>query len=271
LQRTGGIAEAARVTVFSGSATAYDRFMGRYSGPLARAFLDFAALAPGTRALDVGCGPGALTAELVSRLGLERVAAVEPSESFAAACRERTGVDVIVAPAETIPHPDGSFDATLAQLVVNFLADAPGGVREMARVVGDGGTVAACVWDYGDGMAMLRAFWDAAREVAPDLGASRDEGSVMRYRREGELAELWAEVGLAEIQAAPLEVSASYEDFDDLWQPFTAGIGPAGAFTASLDEAGQARLREALRARVGDPGGPFELSARAWAVSGTAG
>jgi SAM-dependent methyltransferase len=255
--------------LFSGPADAYDRFMGRYSAPLAEAFADFAGIESGARVIDVGCGPGALTTVLVGRVGVENVAAIEPSESFAAACRERTGVEVTVAPAEAIPHPDGAFDAAMSQLVVNFLGDPPGGVREMARVVRQGGTVAACVWDYADGMAMLQAFWAAAKEIEPDRAASSDEGSAMRYRREGELAGLWEEVGLTNVRSQALEVSATYESFDDLWQPLTAGIGPAGAFTTSLDAAAQERLREALRGRVGDPPGAFELSARAWAASGT--
>jgi SAM-dependent methyltransferase len=221
------------------------------------------------RALDVGCGPGALTAALAERLGAASVCAVEPSEPFAAACRARLpGVDVRVAPAEALPFAGGAFDAALSQLVVNFMADAGAGVREMARVTRPGGVVASCVWDYAGGMTLLRAFWDAAREVDPDRGAAADEGVAMPWCAEGDLARLWRAAGLAGVRSAPLVVSAAYRDFEDLWSPLPTGVGPSGAFCASLDEGRRAALREALRRRLGAGDGAFELTARAWAVAG---
>ena len=177
------------------------------------------------------------------------------------------GADVRVAPAESLPFDDGEFDAVLAQLVVNFMTDAPRGVAEMARVAKLGGVVGARVWDYAGEMRLLRAFWDAAAAVAPET-AARDEGSTMRYATPGELSALWSEAGLDDVAVSALEVEASYDNFDDLWTPFLAGIGPAGALTASLDPAGQQALREELRGRLGDPAGPFTLTARAWFVLG---
>ena len=257
---------------FGAPAEAYDRFVGRYGAALAAGLIGLAGVRPGMRVLDVGCGPGALTVQLDDRVGANgHVAAVEPSEGFAAACRERVpAADVRVAPAEALPFPDGSFDAALCQLVVNFMADAEAGVREMARVVRPGGAVAACVWDYAGGMTMLRAFWDAAREV--DLeGASRaDEGVVMPWCREGDLEALWRTAGLRDVRGATLDVEADYADFDDLWSPLPWGVGPAGAWCASLDLEHQAAVKDALRRRLDIGDGPFTLPARAWAVVGRA-
>jgi ubiquinone/menaquinone biosynthesis C-methylase UbiE len=149
---------------FRASADAYDRLVGRYGPQLASALIGFAGVEPGMRALDVGCGPGALTGALADRLGAAHVHAADPSEPFVEACRERNpGVDVVLAPAEALPFADRTFDAVLSQLVVNFMRDPEAGVREMARVTRPGGVVASCVWDYAGEMTLLRAFWDAAR------------------------------------------------------------------------------------------------------------
>ena len=255
---------------FSAPADAYDRFMGvRYGAAVARELVEFAGIRPGMRALDVGCGTGALTSVLTSRLGRGNVAAADPSEPFVAAARSRyEGVDVVQAPAEALPFADDRFDAALSQLVVNFMRDAPAGVAQMVRVTRPGGTVAAAVWDYAGEMTMLRAFWDAARDVDPDGAAARDEGVVMPWCKEGELAELWRGAGLADIRPGELVVRAAYAGFEDLWAPLPTGVGPAGAFCASLDPGRQAQLRDGLRARLGVGDEPFELTARAWAVAG---
>jgi ubiquinone/menaquinone biosynthesis C-methylase UbiE len=256
---------------FRSPAEAYDRFVGRYATALGSALTEFAGVEPGTRALDVGCGPGALTAVLVERLGAGSVAAAEPSEPFAAACRARLPeVEVVSATAEALPFADGAFGVTLSQLVVNFMSDPEEGVREMARVTRPGGVVASCVWDYAGEMTLLRAFWDAAREVDPEAAAAVDEGAVMPWCREGELGELWRAAGLHDVRSDALVVSAAYADFEDLWSPLPTGIAPAGAFCKSLDEERRAALREAHRRRLRVGDGPFELTARAWAAAGTA-
>jgi SAM-dependent methyltransferase len=256
---------------FRASAAAYDRLVGRYGASLAAALIDFAGVtAPTMRALDVGCGPGALAGQLAQRLGASMVHAADPSQPFVDACQARLpGVDVVCAPAEALPFADDTFDAVLSQLVVNFMTDAAAGVREMARVARPGGTVASCVWDYAGEMTVLRAFWDAAREVDPPRAAAADEAVVMSWCREGELADLWRNAGLRDVRAGALTVAASYTGFDDLWSPFPTGIAPSGAFCASLDGDGQAALREALRRRLGVGDSGFELTARAWAVAGT--
>jgi SAM-dependent methyltransferase len=254
---------------FRASADVYDRFVGRYGRALASALIDFAGIEPGMRALDVGCGPGALTGALAERLGAPNVCAVDPSEPFAEACRQRLpGVQVEVASAEELPFADDAFDAALSQLVVNFMSDAVAGARELARVTRPGGVVASCVWDYAGEMTLLRAYWDAAREVEPERGARADEGN-MPWCAEGELAELWTDAGLRDVRLGSFVVRARYADFEDLWSPFPSGVGPGGAFCKSLDDERRAALHDAYRRRLGVGNGPFELSARAWAVAGT--
>jgi SAM-dependent methyltransferase len=250
---------------FAVAADAYDRFMGRYSVPLAPALADFAAVAPGQRVLDVGCGPGALTGELVGRLGAAAVTAVDPSEPFVAAARERhPGVTVERAAAEQLPFADGGFDAALAELVVHFMDDPVAGLREMARVTRAGGVVAACVWDHAGGRGPLSLFWDAARELDPGV---RDE-SQLAGAREGHLAELFGNAGLDEIEEGVLSVDVEHPSFEDWWEPFMLGVGPAGAFATGLDADGQARLREVCRGML--PPAPFVVTARAWAARGVA-
>ena len=252
--------------MFSGSAAAYDRFVGRYSPHLAAAFCDTAGIDGGQHALDVGCGSGALVAELARRLGAENVTGIDPSESFVEAARARVPrARVSVGSAESLPFTDDEFDATLSQLVVNFLDDPARGLREMVRVTRSGGVVAGCVWDYRGEMTMLRAFWDAARGL--DAGAA-DEGALMRFATPEELGGLWGDASLTGVDVTPLVVEASYEDFDDLWDPFLAGVGPAGAYTASLEPEARTALRHEFARRLGQPDGPFTLSARAWCAVG---
>jgi SAM-dependent methyltransferase len=246
----------------------YDRFMGRYSRELAPQFIEFAGVDSGMAVVDVGCGPGALLERLVERAGAKNVAAADPSEPFVAAATERArGADVRLAAAEDLPWEDDRFDAALSQLVVNFMRDADTGVSEMRRVVRPGGVVAACTWSYGEDMEMLRGFWEAARRL--DSGAP-DEGSTMRYRSVDELGELWGRVELSDVQTDHLRVETSYTGFDDLWEPFTFGVGPAGAYLAKLSPEQREQVRRELFNGLGGPSGPFTLSATACAVRGSA-
>lgn len=247
---------------FDVSADAYLRFMGQYSEPLAARFADLAGVRPGQRLLDVGCGPGALAAELVRRVGAEAVSAVEPSASFAAAVRERLpGVDVRRSTAEQLPFPDDVFDAALAQLVVHFMTDPVQGLREMARVTRPGGVVAACVWDHAGGRGPLTAFWSAVREL--DL-AAHDE-SDLAGTREGHLAALFAQAGLDQARAATLTVRVRHASFEQWWERFTLGVGPAGAYVAALTPDRRSELREQCRRLL--PAGPVEISATVWAAT----
>ena len=150
------------------------------------------------------------------------------------------------------------------------MQDPVQGVREMARVARSGGIIGSCVWDYAGEMTLLRAFWDAARDVVPEPAAASDEGTVIHWCGEGELAELWQTAGLFEVRHRPLIVRASYRDFEDLWWPFPLGVGPSGAFCKALSEYDRAALHDAYRRRLGVGDRPFELTARAWAVAGRA-
>ena len=254
--------------MFRMPANAYERYMGLWSRPLAREFVAAVGINPGTRVLDVGCGTGALTTELARQVGAGRVAAVDPSEPSVAACAAAApDADVRVSGAETLPFADATFDATLSQLVVNFMADAHAGVGEMRRVTRPGGTVAACTWDYGDGMMMLRVFWDAA--VALDAAAPH-EGRVMQYCTSGELERLWREVGLSDVETGELIVRRSYADYNDFWEPFTLGVGPGGSYCVSLDPLQREALRAECFRQLGSPSGPLDLTARAWFVCASA-
>ncbi len=262
------MADAPGAATFRKPAEAYDRHIGRYGRALARELVAAAGVGPGRRALDVGCGPGALTTELVARLGAENVAAVEPSAPFAEACRRRNpGVRVEEGAAEALPFDDAVFDHALAQLVVNFMADPPAGVGEMRRVTRPGGTVTAAVWDYAGEMTLLRRFWDAA--VALDAGAKElDEGVSMPFCTSDGLGELLSGAGLAGVDVTPAVVSAGYDGFEDLWQPLELGVGPSGAYAAGLRAETRAAFKEELRHRLDVGDEPFRLSARAWIATG---
>lgn len=246
---------------FNVPADAYARFMGRYADPLAVQFVELADVRRGQRVLDVGCGPGALTAALVERLGAAAVVAIDPSAPFVAAVEARfPDVDVRSGSAERLPFADQSFHLVLAQLVVHFMTDPVLGLREMARVTGPGGTVAACVWDHAGGTGPLATFWQAVRDIDP---GAHDE-SDLAGAREGHLAELCAAAGLSHVESAKLSVRVPFATFDKWWEPYTLGVGPAGAYVARLDEDGRDELRTRCAQRL--PPAPFVVDASAWAV-----
>lgn len=256
---------------FSVAAAAYLRFMGRFSEPLAPLFADAAGIPDHglpdgrLRVVDVGCGPGALTAVLFARLGAEAVVGVEPSPTFVAAARQRLpGVVIEQGSAESLPLPDAGVDAALAQLVVHFMADPVAGLREMHRVTRPGGTVAACVWDgTPGGGGPVTPFWDAARTVDPTLvGEGRLAGSAP-----GDLARLFHAAGLDPSQDTSLTVRIAFSTFDQWWEPYTLGVGPAGDFVQDLDPGRLNDVRDACRQALGP--GPFDLDATAWFVRAT--
>ena len=253
-------------TVFGGSSGAYDRFMGRYSTQLASRFADFAGVHAPQRALDVGAGTGALTEELVARLGEENVAAAEPSADYAATLRARfPRGDVREAPAEELPWEPDSFDSALAQLVVIFLNDAPRAAREFARVTRAGGVVATCMWEV-DGVEMMSPLNEVRKRLRPDGWSPATE-----YRDEASLRRLFEGAGLRGVETTRLEVSVEYDTVDELWEPAIHVGGPGGpavdSFTPEQLVEGRAIFEEAL----GNPTGRYALKGRAAAVRGISG
>jgi ubiquinone/menaquinone biosynthesis C-methylase UbiE len=247
---------------FDVSGNAYDRFMGRYSRELAPAFADFVGVEAGQRVLDVGCGSGVLTEELARRVGADHVAGADPSPLLDACAERVPGADLKRAGAEDLPWPDDSFDAALAQLVVHFMDDAEAGAAEMARVTRPGGVVAACTWDFSGGMKLLGTYWESARTLEP--GAESESSAF----DDAGLDELWRQAGLVEVEVDTLLASRRYEDFDELWDTFLLGVGPAGRHLVSQPSERQLAIRAEYFSRLGEPAGSFELDARAWAVRG---
>jgi ubiquinone/menaquinone biosynthesis C-methylase UbiE len=251
--------------------TGYERRIGRYGASLADRFLAAVEARPGQTALDVGCGTGALTVRLVALLGAANVSAIDPAADDVAACRRRApGCDVRVAEAEALPYADGRFDLVLAQLVVAHMRDAHAGAGEMRRVARPGGAVAACVWDFAEGMTVLRAFWDAAADIEPAAARLFDQALTHRHSTPAGLAGLWRSAGLEAVRTGELTATTEYAGFDDLWEPMLVVDGTPGRFLATLPDDRIDAVRSRLFARLGEPRGTFALSARAWYVAGTA-
>ena len=252
----------------------YERFMGRWSRRLAREFVKFVSVGGQDSVLDVGCGIGSLSFAIADAFPSARVTGVDPSAAFVRQAQQRAHDDRVriqVGDAQALEFSDATFDAALSQLVLNFVPDRERALREMIRVTKPGGVVAAAVWDYGDGMRMLRVFWDEAVALDPPL-AARDERSLPLCKR-GELAAWWRVNGLQHVEDQPIVIDLSFSSFDDYWSPFLGGQGPAGAYVASLSDQRRATLEAKLRDRLlsSRKDGPFVLQARAWAVKGTVG
>ena len=251
-------------TIFSGSGDAYDRFMGRYSSQLAPAFADFVGVAAGMRVLDVGAGTGALTQELVARLGEAQVAAAEPSPDYVQVLRDRfPGAAIEQAAAGGLPWEDGAFDATLAQLVVVFVEDAPAAFRELVRVTKPGGVVATTMWEV-EGMDMMNALNEVRRELRPGAFTPSTQ-----YRDEASLRELFEQCGLRDVETTTLEVAVEYESVGELWEPAIHVGGPGGPIADALGPEELARARAIFEEALGRPEGTFSLAGRAAAVRGT--
>lgn len=241
----------------------YTQFMGRFSGPLARAFVDVLGVSAGQRVLDVGCGTGELTRVLVDRVGVDSVAAVDPSPPFIESMQTMyPNLAVHLAPAEDLPFDDDEFDVALAQLVVLFMADPHKGVAEMVRTTKPGGRVAANVWDHGGGKGPLSPFWEAARRTNPN---APDESHLVGVH-EGQLEALFNQAGLGDVHETVLTVSVHCESFEDWWNPFLLGVGPAGVYVSELDESGREELRATCEQIMG--AGPFDATASAWTAWG---
>lgn len=250
--------------LFAVPAEAYDRLMGRYLPTLRVAFADAAGVVAGQRALDVGCGPGGLTTELVHRLGADRVAAIDPSPSFVAACRDRhPGTDIRQGVAENLPWGQDTFDVTLGSLIAGFLRDPARAAAEMRRVTSPGGRVALCFWEI-ERMPLLTTFWQAVHSVDPSAVGEAE----LFGRRAGQLAGLLTQAGLVAVTESSLIATASYADADDWWSSFTGGAGPVGAQYARMDDDQRARVRAGALELLGHPDGPFTLTAHVWCSVG---
>jgi SAM-dependent methyltransferase len=242
---------------------AYDRFMGRYSGPLAIEFADWLTATPGQRALDVGSGPGALTAVLADRLGPASVVAVDPSAPFVAAIRERLpGVTALSASAESLPFDDETFDLVAAQLVVQFMGDPLAGITELRRVARPGGIVAVNVWDFGGGRSPQSGFLRALKGLEPDT----DDETDRTGSRRGQLGALLRAAGCRNVEESELSVTVTSPTFEEWWQPYTLGVGPAGSQLAALDQARRLEVRARCHELFGE--GPIRTAATAWAAKG---
>ena len=249
-----------------GDAAAYERFMGRWSERLAPVFLDATGARDPSEVLDVGCGTGNLTRAAAQRWPSARVTGVDPSAAFVGAARERSPASAVrfeLGDAQGLPLPDGAVDASFACLVLNFVPDSARAVAEMRRVTRPGGIVAACVWDYGGGMGMLRELWDAAASLHLDAG-DLDERRMPLGQRHA-LARLLGDAGLEVVTDGEVVVKARFSSFDDYWDPFLGGQGSGGRFVTSLPEASRARLRDELHRRLGNSA--FELPLRAWVAA----
>ncbi len=251
-------------------AEAYEAYIGRWSRPVAVEFLRLLPWRPGDAWCDVGCGTGALAHAVLAAAAPSRVLGVEPSAAFAAAAE--TGdprLTVIAGTATSVPSPDDAFDHVVSALALNFVPDPHAAVAEMIRVARPGGAVAGYVWDYAEGMGVIRAFWDAARAVDP-AAAELDEGVRFPLCRPEPLVALLDGAGLGGPAVDAVEVPTVFADPDDLWRPFLGGQGPAPGYCAGLTEERRAALRKALEERLPhDDAGRIPLTARAWAFRGT--
>lgn len=253
------------------SGEAYERYMGRWSRELAPRFLRELEVPPARRWLDVGCGTGALSAAIVERCAPQAVIGVDPSEGFLATAKARLPTHVLLhrAAADRMPLPDAAVDVAVSALVLNFVPDAAAALREMARVTVEGGQVAACVWDYAEKMDLIRTYWDAAAQLGL-LPPGQDQGERFPICRPDALAAAFAGAGLQQVEMSAIEIEMPFVDFDDYWQPFLGGQGPAPAHAMSLDEPVRTRLRDLIRRHLPvQPCGAIHLAARAWAVRGT--
>ncbi len=253
----------------------YEPYIGRWSRLVATEFLDWLEAAPGGRWLDIGCGTGALSEAILTRAAPAEVRGIDPSEEFVKYANARVDderFDAQVADARTLPFEDGTFDASVSGLVLNFVPDQGGAIQEIRRVTRPGGAIGAYLWDYSGGMQMLRYFWDAAADLDP---RAREQDEAERFadiaNMKG-LGALFDVAALEDVRTRSIDVPTIFRDFDDFWVPFLYGQAPAPAYCMSLEDAARAELRELLRMRMPvEADGTIRLTARAWAVRGTRG
>jgi trans-aconitate methyltransferase len=251
---------------------AYESFMGRWSRQAAGHFLDWLALTPGLNWLDFGCGTGALSSAICRRARPNSLAGCDLSPDFVSFAHNHVldcPATFVVASSDTLPAREGGFDVIVSGLVLNFLPEPLAAVQAMGERLRPGGTVAAYVWDYEEGMQFLRIFWQEAAALDPSA-ADLDEARRFPLCQPDHLIHLWRQAGLHEVAATSLQIATVFRNFDDLWSPFLAGTGPAPSYVASLDAGSQNQLSERLKQRLpAAPDGSISLTARAFGVRGT--
>ncbi len=250
---------------------AYEPYIGRWSRLVAVRFLDWLPAGPPAAWCDVGCGTGALAQTILAREQPTRVLGVDPSEAYLAAARRGAtdrAFEVAVGSATAIPAPDGGFERVVSALVLNFVPQPGDALVEMRRISRPGGVIGGYVWDYTEGMQLIRTFWDAA--IAVDPGATElDEGRRFPLCRPEPLGALFGSAGLLDVVVDALDVPTVFVDFEDLWNPFLGGQGPAPGYCAALSDDQRDALRDRLRATLPERAdGSIALQARAWAVRG---
>jgi SAM-dependent methyltransferase len=251
--------------------SSYEQYVGRWSRRVAPLFLSWLSIPAGRRWLDVGCGTGALCAAIADLCSPSAVVGVEPSEGFLKTAKENLADRAALhqGSATAIPLDDASVDVVVSGLVLNFVPDQRAALAEMARVTDKGGTIAAYVWDYAGKMELMRLFWNAAVELDPNA-SKMDEGIRFPLCRPEALERLFADAGLKDVEVKPIDIPTPFTDFDDYWQPFLGGQGPAPAYAMSLDETARARLRDKIRERLPiEANESISLTARAWATRAT--
>jgi SAM-dependent methyltransferase len=249
----------------------YEAFMGRWSRLVAAEFVPGLAVPAGARWLDVGCGTGELTAEILRSGSPSRVVGVDPSEAFIEHARAHVLDDRVrfaVGTADSLPSDEGPYDAVVLGLALNFIPDRGPALAALRSALEAGGILAAYVWDYAGEMWFLRHFWDAAH----DLDASVDEGARFAFCNPDDLRDMFIAAGLDAVETYAIVVPTRFASFDDYWNPFLAGTGPAPAFLATLAPKQVDAVRESVRARLPIAAdGSIDLTARAWVVRGRAG
>lgn len=262
-------------TTFSASgADAYERLMGRWSRVLARPFLEFCGVTDGDTVLDVGCGTGSLTRAIADAADIRSVRGIDSSEAYVEFARSRTDDPQVMYEAGdacALPFPDGTFDRTMALLVLNFIPDARRAAAEMVRVTRSGGVVGAAVWDVRGGLPAFRMFWDTACVVDANASKPRDCYYTGPLIRPGELASTWSGLGLEAVEQTSITIRLEFECFADYWEPLLGKTGPVGAYLNGVAESLRMELRRRLRSayQLGEPDGPRSFTATAWACRGT--
>jgi len=254
------------------SGEAYERYIGRWSRPVAREFLKWLAVPAGSQWLDVGCGTGALSQTILQLAEPAQIKGIDRSHGFVNFAREHVQdnrVQFEVGDAEALRDDSGTFDAVVSGLVLNFIPHPERALAEMTRVTRSGGVVAVYVWDYAEGMELIRHFFDAAIALDPNA-AEHDEGPRFPICRPDTLRRLFESTGLHDVEVRAIEVPTVFRDFDDYWSPFLGGQGPAPSYAMSLSEELRVALRERIRAGLPyNQDGSISLVARAWAARGT--